>query len=80
MKPWRQRNVISWVRRLDPSWQVRVLDMVPNSPRHYLRFLDANELPEVLVKGEMDAKARNSAEHASDMVRLPLIFNYGGVW
>ena len=80
MKPWRQRNIISWVRRLHPSWQVRVLNTVPDSPRHFSRFLKPDELPEVLVKNKMDTQARNWAEHASDMIRLPLLYKYGGVW
>ena len=80
MKPWRHRNMISWVRRHDRSWQVRLLDYIPGSPRHIKRFLGPDLLPEVLTMGKMDFNSRNAPEHISDMIRLPLLFEHGGVW
>ena len=80
MKPWRHRNMISWVRRHDPSWQVRLLDLVAGSPRHITRFIRPELVPKALVDGILDFGARNAAEHVSDMARLPLLIEYGGVW
>ena len=72
--------MISWVRRHDPSWQVCLLDLVAGSPRHVTRFIRPELLPKALVGDELDFGARNAAEHVSDMVRLPLSIEYGGVW
>src|SRR4051794_35896102 len=50
MPSWCQRNIINWVRLLGPSWIVRVLDTVPESPNHALSWIDASQLPETFVK------------------------------
>ena len=72
--------MIGWARRLDPSWQIRLVDMVPGSPRHFSRFVDAEMLPLVLVENKFDKQTPNRAEHASDMVRLPLLYTHGGIY
>ncbi|CRG89163.1 hypothetical protein PISL3812_06199 [Talaromyces islandicus] len=78
MYPWTQRNVINWVRRLGPSWTVRVLDKVPGSPVHVSKFIPANQLPEAFNNNEMTG--HNIGPHSGDMVRLPLLYLHGGVW
>lgn len=78
MAPWTQRNVINWVRRLGPSWTVRVLDKVPGSPVHISNFIPAEQLPEAFNAGTMTGP--NVGPHSGDMVRLPLLYLYGGVW
>lgn len=78
MPPWVQRNVINWVRRLGPSWNVYVLDCVPDSQTNVLQYLDADQLPEAVVKGTMDGPFAKT--HQGDAVRLPLLYKYGGVW
>ncbi|KAB8606242.1 hypothetical protein FH972_025872 [Carpinus fangiana] len=45
MPEWCLRNVISWVRRLGPSWTVRVVDLVSGSPNQIYHFVDADEFP-----------------------------------
>ncbi|KAI1815025.1 hypothetical protein GGS20DRAFT_368567 [Poronia punctata] len=78
MPRWCKRNIISWIRRLGPTWDVRCLDMVDGSPNNASRFVDARYLPDCLVNGSMTGKA--AAVHASDMIRLPLVYLHGGVW
>lgn len=78
MRPWAQRNVIGWVRLLGPEWTVRVLDRVEGSAANIFNFLDPSSLPACLGKGTMSG--RFSGQHASDMVRLPCIYEHGGVW
>lgn len=78
MYPSYRVTVINWVRRLGPSWTVRVLDLVEGSPNHVYKFVDAEWFPKVFVDRKMDG--RHAAQHASDLVRLPLLFEHGGVW
>ncbi|KAK8128728.1 capsule polysaccharide biosynthesis protein [Apiospora sp. TS-2023a] len=92
MKPWTQRNVLGWIRRQGPSWDVRVLDMVSttdesgssssssslSSPTHVHRFVDPAYLPECFNANTMTGPIKG--QHASDMVRLPLLYLHGGVW
>ncbi|KAK8060619.1 hypothetical protein PG996_010549 [Apiospora saccharicola] len=83
MKPWTQRNVLGWIRRQGPSWDVRVLDMVTTesgsiSPTHAHRFIDPTYLPDCFNAGTMAGPTKG--QHASDMVRLPLLYLHGGVW
>ena len=78
MAPWTQRNVINWVRRLGPSWTVRVLDHVEGSPVHISKFVDASFLPEAFNNHTMTGP--HVGPHSGDMVRLPLLYLYGGVW
>ena len=80
MKPWCQRNVISWVRRHGPRWTVRVLDMVPDSPNHYSKFIPNTSVyfPEAFLQQAMTGS--HKAPHAADLIRLPLIFLHGGAW
>ncbi|POR39589.1 Uncharacterized protein TPAR_00238 [Tolypocladium paradoxum] len=79
-KPWCQRNIIGWARRHDPSWTVRVLDMVEGSPNHYSRYMSdtIKFFPEAFLRKTM--KGPHVAPHAADLVRLPLLYLYGGVW
>ena len=76
MRPWCQRNVVNWVRLLGPEWTVRVLDDVPGSDNHFSRYVPASYLPDVFNNKEMVG----TPQHASDLVRLPLLYIYGGVW
>lgn len=78
MPPWCQRNVIGWVRLLGPSWKIRVLDGVEDSPNNFRKFLEPEHLPGAVTTSQMTG--RYAATHTSDMVRLPLLYVYGGVW
>ncbi|KAL8722260.1 MAG: hypothetical protein Q9225_001247 [Loekoesia sp. 1 TL-2023] len=75
---WCQRNVISWVRRLPPSWTVHILDNVEGSPAHISKFISPSFFPEALTQDKL-ANPQPGA-HTSDLVRLPLLSLYGGVW
>ncbi|KAK4082093.1 hypothetical protein Purlil1_11316 [Purpureocillium lilacinum] len=80
MPAWSQRNVINWVRRLGPDWTVHVLDTVPDSETNVRHFLDDMEtvLPKAFNEGTMDGPT--VGQHQADLVRLPLIYQHGGIW
>ena len=75
---WCQRNIVSWVRRLAPSWTVRVLDCVEDSPVHISKYIDRSFFPQVFNQQKMSGPHVGS--HTADLVRLPLLYLYGGVW
>ncbi|KAK4234327.1 hypothetical protein C8A03DRAFT_47314 [Achaetomium macrosporum] len=79
---WQQRNVIGWVRKLGATgWTVRVLDNVPDSATNVLNYLgDATlPIPEAVVSGGGNL-GPHSGQHMSDLVRLPLLHRYGGIY
>lgn len=78
MRPYVRRNVIGWVRRLGPGWTIRVLDNVEGSPVNVNTFLDKCEFPDAFNNRTMTGTY--AGVHSGDIVRLPLIYNYGGVW
>lgn len=87
VKPWCQRNIISWVRRHNirgTGWTVRVLDVVPGSPNHFSRFVPntAEFFPEAFREhsGGEGLTGTHRAPHAADLLRLPLLYLHGGVW
>ncbi|KAF5529900.1 capsule polysaccharide biosynthesis [Fusarium mexicanum] len=75
--PWCQRNVIGWARICGADWTIRVLDMVPNSPNHVLKFVDREMLPEAFLSGTMDGQ--HAGQHSADCIRGPLLLRYGGI-
>jgi hypothetical protein len=72
MPPWRQRNIIDWIRRNGKSWVVRVLDKVPGSPNHVHRFIDAAYLPIAFNEDRM--KGHHSGQNISDFLRLATLY------
>ncbi|KAL7916962.1 hypothetical protein ACQKWADRAFT_308006 [Trichoderma austrokoningii] len=78
MRPWAQRNVINWVRKLGPEWTVHVLDAVPESETHVKHFVESSFFPEAFNKEIMDGLF--VGPHQGDLVRLPLLWKYGGAW
>ncbi|KAM0511517.1 hypothetical protein ACHAPE_009769 [Trichoderma viride] len=78
MRPWCRRNVINWVRRLGPDWTVHVVDLVQDSDTNVLHFIPAKYLPDAILNGTMDGPS--VGQHSGDLVRLPLLWLYGGVW
>ncbi|KAI0477528.1 capsular polysaccharide synthesis protein-domain-containing protein [Xylariaceae sp. FL0804] len=78
MAPWVQRNVINWVRKLGPRWTVHLLDTVPGSETNVGHFADSSFFPEAFNNGTMDGP--DVGPHSGDLVRLPLLWQYGGVW
>jgi hypothetical protein len=78
MYPSYRCTVLNWVRKLGASWTVRVVDLVDGSPNNVYNFIDKDYLPDCFVEKTMDG--RHAAQHAADLVRLPLLYQYGGVW
>ncbi|TVY44548.1 putative glycosyl transferase [Lachnellula occidentalis] len=78
-KPWCQRNIISWARR-HGSWTVRVLDSVEGSPNHYSNYIPNTSefFPDAFIRRTM--AGTHVGPHAADLIRLPLLYLYGGVW
>ncbi|TVY24264.1 putative glycosyl transferase [Lachnellula hyalina] len=78
-KPWCQRNIISWARR-HSSWTVRVLDTEEGSPNHYSNYIPntVEFFPDAFIKRTM--AGIHVGPHAADLIRLPLLYLYGGVW
>ncbi|KZV98566.1 hypothetical protein EXIGLDRAFT_727644 [Exidia glandulosa HHB12029] len=73
---WKKQNVVGWVRRLGPEWEVRVLDLVDGSPRHIKNFIDEGILPPTYYK----MNGRHSGQHRSDILRVLLLHAHGGFW
>ncbi|KAH0496113.1 hypothetical protein TgHK011_003493 [Trichoderma gracile] len=76
MKPWTQRNVINWVRRLGPEWTVHIVDRLDGSETNVLNYVEESYFPKAFLEGTMDGHKA----HMGDLVRLPLLWKYGGVW
>ncbi|GAP92517.1 putative capsule polysaccharide biosynthesis protein [Rosellinia necatrix] len=78
MYPSYRCTVVNWVRKLGPSWTVRLVDVVEGSPNHVYNYAGRDWFPSCFVEGTMDG--RHAAQHAADLVRLPLLYEHGGVW
>ncbi|KAI1809371.1 capsular polysaccharide synthesis protein-domain-containing protein [Poronia punctata] len=78
MAPWVQRNIINWVRRLGPDWTVHLLDRVPGSETNVSHYVESSYFPDAFNNDSMDGPTVGA--HAGDLVRLPLLWKYGGVW
>ncbi|CAJ2505363.1 Uu.00g127570.m01.CDS01 [Anthostomella pinea] len=78
MTPWVQRNIINWVRRLGPDWTVHLLDRVPGSETNVSHFVESSFFPDAFNNNTMDGP--HVGPHSGDLVRLPLIWKYGGIW
>lgn len=78
MYPSYQCTVLNWVRKLGPSWTVRVVDLVDGSPNNIYNFVDKEWFPDCVINNTMDGS--HKAQHTSDLMRLPLLFEHGGVW
>ncbi|KAL4894407.1 hypothetical protein BDV59DRAFT_11015 [Aspergillus ambiguus] len=78
MPGWCRRNVIDWQRICGPSWTIRVLDTVPNSPNHALNYIPADMLPDTFTMGTMDGPY--VGPHSADFLRGACLMTYGGVF
>lgn len=78
MYPSYRCTVLNWVRKLGPSWTVRVVDLIEGSPNNIYNFVSRDCFPDCFVDKTMDG--RHAPQHAADLIRLPLLFQYGGVW
>lgn len=78
MRRYVRRNIIGWVRRLGSDWTVRVLDHVDGSALNVNTFLNASEFHNAFNDKSMTGPYVGA--HSGDVVRLPLLYHYGGVW
>ncbi|KAI1456566.1 hypothetical protein F4805DRAFT_458567 [Annulohypoxylon moriforme] len=78
MYPSYRHTVINWVRKLGPSWTIRIVDLIDDSPNNIYNYVDKSWFPDVFLTRKMDG--RHAAQHAADLVRLPLLYEHGGVW
>jgi hypothetical protein len=80
--PYSQRNIRAWHRRFSKQgWTIRVLDRIPSSPSNVAKFLDISDpgtFPRTFVDGTISGDY--APQHTSDLVRLPLLLNFGGVY
>ncbi|KAI0179459.1 hypothetical protein GGR52DRAFT_536291 [Hypoxylon sp. FL1284] len=78
MYPSYRCTVINWVRKLGSSWTVRVVDLTEGSPNNVYNYVNKDWFPDCFVNRTTDGS--HAAQHAADLVRLPLLFEHGGVW
>ena len=78
MYPSYRCTVLNWMRKLDPSWTVRIVDLREGSPNNIYNFVESDWFPDCFNNKTMDGK--HAPQHASDLIRLPLLYKYGGVW
>lgn len=78
MYPSYQRTVLNWVRKLGRSWTVRIVDLLEDSPNYVYNYVGQDFFPDCFVHRTMDG--RHAPQHAADLVRLPLLYEHGGVW
>jgi hypothetical protein len=82
MHPYTQRNIRAWHRRFSKQgWTIRVLDRQPGSPLNVANFLDIKD-PETFPKAFLDGTIGGdyAPQHTSDLVRWPLLLEWGGVY
>ena len=79
-KPWTQRNVICWVRRLNAwGWTIRVFDRVLGLFVNVSRYIeDASWF--LVAFDEKSIAGTHTGPHSADIVRIPLLYIYGGIW
>lgn len=80
MPAWCQRNVINWSRICGPSWTIRVLDVVIDSPSHALNWVKEEDLPKAFTTNTMDGPLGYTGPHSADFLRGICLYQYGGVW
>jgi len=78
MYPSYRCTVLNWVRKLGKSWTIRLIDLVDGSPNNLYKFVGKEWLPDCVNNKTMNGA--HPAQHISDLVRLPLLYEHGGVW
>ncbi|OWO99359.1 hypothetical protein B2J93_8756 [Marssonina coronariae] len=78
MYPSYQQTVVDWVRKLGRSWTVRIVDLAEDSPNNVYKFVGRGWFLECFNQQTMNGP--HAAQHAADLVRLPLLYVHGGVW
>ncbi|WPG99932.1 Hypothetical protein R9X50_00275500 [Acrodontium crateriforme] len=78
LPPWCKRNVIAWVRKLGPSWTVRVVGRSENLPNDVYQYAGPENFPECFRENKFQGKG--AKQRTSDMIRLVLLYLHGGVY
>ncbi|ESZ94260.1 putative capsule polysaccharide biosynthesis protein [Sclerotinia borealis F-4128] len=81
MPAWTKRNVINWVRRLGPTWTVRVVNLATGSNNNVFQYIPMSarkEFPPAFNNRKMSGKG--AGQHAGDLVRLVVLYHFGGVY
>ncbi|OTA68765.1 hypothetical protein K449DRAFT_387084 [Hypoxylon sp. EC38] len=78
MYPSYRYTVVNWVRKLGRSWTVRIVDLIEGSPNNVYNYVGKDWFPDCFTNRTMDGK--HAPQHAADLVRLPLLYEHGGVW
>ncbi|MCJ1401609.1 hypothetical protein MMC11_004825 [Xylographa trunciseda] len=82
MHPYTQRNIRAWHRRFSrQGWTIRVINRLPSSPLNVANFLDISDpdtFPQAFIDGTIGGDY--APQHTSDLVRFPLLLQYGGVY
>jgi hypothetical protein len=82
MHPYMQQNIHAWHRRFSQQgWKIHVLDRLPFSPFNIANFLNISDLgtfPHAFVNGTIGSDY--APQHTSNLVRLPLLLKYSGVY
>lgn len=82
MHNYTKRNIRTWHRRFSKQgWTVRVVDRLASSPSNIANFLDISDpatFPRAFLDGTIGGDY--APQHTSDLVRLPLLLKYGGVY
>lgn len=79
MYPAYKMTVINWVRKLGRSWTVRVVDLGDDdSPNAVNHFVSKDWFP--VCFNDRTMTGSHAAQHAADLLRLPLLYEHGGVW
>ncbi|RYP45517.1 hypothetical protein DL768_008152 [Monosporascus sp. mg162] len=71
-------TVLNWERKLGRSWTVRIVDLVEGSPNDVYNYVSRDWFPGCFANRTMDGS--HAGQHSADLVRLPLLFEHGGVW
>ncbi|PYI01694.1 capsule polysaccharide biosynthesis protein [Aspergillus sclerotiicarbonarius CBS 121057] len=82
MHAYTKRNVRAWHRRFSKAgWAVRVIDCHASSPLNIANYIDINDpnyFPRAFAEGTITGTY--AKQHTSDLVRLPLLLKYGGIY
>ncbi|KAK4948752.1 hypothetical protein LTR10_012757 [Elasticomyces elasticus] len=78
MPDWCKRNIVDWFRLCGPSWTIRILNAIPDSPNYALNFVSADLLPRSFVDGTMTGPC--VGPHSADFLRGACLWTHGGVY
>ncbi|KAK6538224.1 hypothetical protein TWF694_011103 [Orbilia ellipsospora] len=75
---WCARNVANWSRRCGPSWNIHIIDAIPESPNYFLKWIEPDLLPKVVLEHRIPGPW--TGQHTADFLRGAFLYKYGGVF